>query len=157
MWLFFCVILQNAKMCAWTVQSLFQKPDSLWVKLDERQKPKMPNKLNLPLVRVGFDSSKKASGIKKKNNEQVTQSTRRQKQTWTEGREGREIPRAAAEPPLDGQCSLCGPWKVWLSADFPEPGKFPQWRSAAPLSARTERNLGSVMSDTVLEREVGWW
>lgn len=29
-----------------------------------------------------------------------------------------------------------GPWKVWLSSGFPEPGKFPQWRSMAPLSAR---------------------
>lgn len=48
-----------------------------------------------------------------------------------------------------------GPWKVWLSTNFSEPGKFPQWRSAAPLSARIAgplRNPGLVMSDTMLER-----
>lgn len=31
---------------------------------------------------------------------------------------------------------LSGPWKVWLSHGFPAPGKFPQRRSAVPLSAR---------------------
>lgn len=63
---------------------------------------------------------------------------------------GREIPWPW---PASGRTGgvLSSPWKVWLSHGFSEPGKFPQRRSTAPLSARNagrQRNAAPVMSDT---------
>lgn len=70
---------------------------------------------------------------------------------WDRNRKGQRVGKGEKFPVLRPKsywtCSvLSGPWKVWLSDDFPEPGKFPQWRSAAPLSARIAGPLRETQS-----------